>query len=439
MLARHILRGGFLSIYVDKLGFSPLLIGTLFQIMQLPVLLAPFAARYMDRHGCKRPLITSFLICPIALIPFVLAPQLGDRFGEWAMFAGVFFGLTAFSGIERWGQAGWMPLLRRNLPEDRSTGCVGHINAYSFFTATLILLGASLLINADTPMSRFQLIFAFIVFGLAVRGLFLLRMADVTPHPGAKQEILWTSLMGAWRNVPFRRLCTFIVMIWFARGVTVPFQPLFLKALGFGDQTAFLVTVPFALLTYALTARKWGAMVDKSGSRAAYSIAGPGVALCFLLLLTPSEAAFFDGILFCLWFGLSLIFWGGFDAANLFRLFKIVPEKNASFYMSLHGLCMIGASSAGSFAAGLLIAILRVFVPATGSATRFECRFLFATAAVIVLVGTLYSRTLRNLKEVSAPGLIVAGWSSLLGRFSRRPNRPPGRKDVDANTDCDEE
>jgi Major Facilitator Superfamily len=438
ILAWHMLMGNFLSLFVRSLDFSPILIGMLFQVIQIPAFLQIFAASYFDRHGCKKALCWVFFLSPILLLPHILAPQLGEWLGRWALIVGVFTGLSAFSLVNKWAGVGWLPLMRRNLPEGRRAGIMGHINAYAMFTAVAVLLAFSTIITDETPIPRYQLIFSLVALGAMSRALFLLRMKDVEPDPTARGGDLRRNLAEAWSNIPFRRLIIFMAIIFFGVGITIPFRPLYLKAMGFGDRAAFLCTVPVGLLAYGLATRSWGRLVDRRGSRAAYGIAGTGTACFFLLMLIPGgEPTILQGILFCLFMGASIAIWGGVDSANIYRLFNIVPRKNQSLYMSIYALAMVGALSLGNLASGLIVELSRVFSKIEGDATVWECKLLYLVGAGVLLLATLYSRSMRELHEMSSPRLLMHlrlrtarrlahGWGSTYVRF--RGKRPNGRK-----------
>ena len=431
----HILQGNVLSLFADRIGFSPFAIGILFLAIQLPAALQILSARYVDTHGCKRMVLRVFSWGVFLLAPFLLAPQLGAWLGRWALVGGVFLGLTAFAVSNHWALAGWMPLVRRNLPEGRRAELAGRMNQVSFRIALLVLLICSLVVKKETAVLRFQLIFLLGAAVAASRAFFARFLKDVEVVPARVKNHLLRDLNRIWRDVPFRRLMFFIGFCFFSFGVIGPFRPLYLKKLGFSDRFAFVATVLLVTAAYSLTARVWGVLADRFGSRGVYGIGGIGTVLSLLIIVFPRRNSTLDAGLVILGIAAINISWGALDAGNIFRMFTIVPRENQSLYMAFYSICTAGAVALGSFVGGALIKLARHFLPEQEQIIGLDYRIMFVFAALLMALATLYSRRLRELNEISTPSLLMhlrlrtQRWLAFgrSGAFTRFRKKPPAK------------
>lgn len=435
----HILFGNVLSLFCHQLGFAPAVIGMLFLAIQAPTMVQIWAARYFDRHGCKPLTIRLFHWGPVLLIPLLVAPQLGELLGSWATVAAVFLSLLGFALVNNWANAGWMPLLRFNLPEKGRLQMVGRINQVGMVVGLGVLIGCVLIVSgSDTPLWRYQMIFLIAVVVMALRANFLSAVQDVETLPAPVPRDLWSDLGVVWADLPFRRLMTYIAMTFFATGLVVPFRPLYLKALGFSDRFAYVLTVPFIVGIYSLAARSWGWVVDRYGSRGTYGLAGIGAIAGTALMLLPRGNSLLDAFFAVAGIGLLLSVWPGIDAANILRMFTIVPRENQSLYMAFYTICTAGATAGGAFVGGLIVRLVRTVAPQSVAGAH-DFRVMFLISATLLVGATLYTRKMRDLHEISPPQLLLhlrlrtqrrltQGVAGAFIRFRRRPNARRRRK-----------
>lgn len=403
----HIFFGNFLSLFVDRVGFSPFLIGTLFLAIQLPTITQIAAARYVDVHGGKRLAVLLYGFGPISLFLLLLAPQAGDRLGAWTLTAGVFAGLFAFSLCNNIAAAGWIPLLRHNLPEGRRIELFGRLNAVGTLSGMAVLLACGTFVRTHNDVWRYQAIFLIAALIAAARAAFVRPLTDVDRIAPEARRPLWNDLRGVWENLLFRRLILFICLTYFGAGIMLPFRPLYVKALGYSEYFAFVATVPWVLAAYAIPARGWGRLADRFGSRSVYGLAGAGVVAAWLLLASVRGHGAIERVLVLAALGMQVAFWGGLDAGNFYRLFAVVPAENQSLYMSFYTIATAGALSVGSFAGGAIVALTRRWAPGWRDIPGMDYRMTFFTAAFLMLLGILYSHRMKNLEERSTPDLIM--------------------------------
>lgn len=426
------LSGSILSMYLDRLGFTPFLIGLLAFLLRTPALLQIMAARYYDRHGCRTMLIRLFILAPILLLPFVAAPQLGQWFGRWAMVAGIFAGLIAYAASDQWAAAGWLPLLRHNLPECRRVESIGTMNQMGMLCSIVVICLCAALLEEHTPIPRFQLIILVgaVFVALKIPFMALAPIEDIAHVGGPHRNSLRRDLLQVWGNTGFRRVAIYVSLAYFAVGIHFPFIALYIKKLGFSDRFTLLATVPLGLAATALFERTWGRLADRFGSRAVYVLSGIGASIGFLLLAVPPGNSFASAVFVALIIIIPSLFWPGMRAASMLRMFKVVPRENQSLHMCFYHIGMIFFLALGSLVGGSLIKLATAVLPDNPGITLIEYRILLIASAVLILIGTWYTRTMRDLKEMSSPHLLrhlrrrtkrrIAG---TLGRLRRKPKQ----------------
>lgn len=232
---------------------------------------------------------------------------------------------------------------------------------------------------------------------------------DITPD--AQPQPLKEEIGTLWRNVAYRRVAIFTLIAWGGVGISQAFRPLYITELGFSARFAALVTTPVVLGAYGLASQGWGRLADKYGSKGVYALAGAGVVVAHLLLALPTDNGVLSGAFFAAGLALSGAAWGGFDSANLRRLFNVVPQKRQSMYLAAYSLVACIMSSLGSFLGGLLLGLLRSLIRISEGAAGFEraldYRLLFLTTAVLIAAAVAYSRRMQALQETDAGRLLL--------------------------------
>ena len=410
-VAYHLLIGNFLALFANQMGFSPALIGLLYLSVQAPAIFQVLVARYVDRHGGKRPALMGFLCSPVALLFLIFSPQVTAWGGHWAGVASVFLGVVAYTVSNLTVGASWMPLLRVNLPEGRLAELIGGINRVAMLIGLGATLGASFWLGEGPKLWHFQALFIVGAILAGARGILFRHVRDVTPQPDAPSEPIWQGLGALWDDVRFRRLITFTVLGFVAGGLVGPFRPLYMKALGFSDRFAAIVTVSLVLGVYGVMSPVWGALTDRYGSRGAYVIGGIGCMAGHLVLCLATGHTRVDAALLVLSLFLGAAFWGGFDFGNIKRLFSLVPRERQSLYMTVYMITSSFSVAFGSFLGGLIVKLVRWASPDLPGAIGFErlldYRVLFLTAAAGMVVAIGYSRRMMALEEITTGRLLV--------------------------------
>ena len=403
--------GSFLVLFADKLGFGPKLIGLLNLSVQAPVVLQLFMARYVDRHGGKRIGAQSYVMSAVALLPLIFAPQLRDWLGPTAATVAVFLSVLGYAlcGIPM--NAAWLPILRANLPDDRITQSIGSMNRVIMACALVATVIFGFFLGPKAPLWRYQAIFAVGALVAGLRSLSLRRVKELKTTPGLEPEPLWSDIGTLWRDVGYRRVILFTIVTWMAIGVSQTFRPLYITTLGFSARFAALLTVPLVLGAYGAASQTWGVLTDRYGSRGVYVLAGAGVVIGQILMVLPTDNSLMSGILLAAALAFMGASWGGFDSANLRRLFNIVPHRRQSMYLAAYTLTTCLFISIGSFLGGMVVSLMRALVPETRGATGFahalDYRVLFLLTAVLIVASTGYSRRMLAMKEIGAGRLLL--------------------------------
>ncbi len=152
------------SLYLVALGASVAWVGLSFVLFSVPeMLVAPFAGRYIDRHGPLRPILITGLVIICT--------------GSFYAISRSYVGSTLVAPVEAAATAAMMPalytILGRGTPVGRSSTTQGLFGA----TSTLGLIVASVVAGALFEIDM-SLPFVFFVVGIAVSmviGLWLYR------------------------------------------------------------------------------------------------------------------------------------------------------------------------------------------------------------------------------------------------------------------------
>ncbi|GEM_PF-2313369 len=403
--------GNFLALFADKLGFSPMLIGLLFLAVQAPALLQVFMAGYIDRHGGKGIITPMFFVSALTLLPMIFAPQISNGLGPTAAVIAVFLAAIGYCLSNVPLGAAWYPLLRANLPDNRITGLIGRMNIVIQGVALVVMVLCGFFLGEEAPVWRYQVIFLMGALLAALRGVGFRPVKDMETTPALKPGPLWHELKLLWRDEPYRRVILFSLLTWTGIGLCVCFRPLYITAVGFSPRFAALLTVPLVMGAYGAAAQTWGVLTDRYGSRGAYALAGIGVVSAQLLMALPTTNSCAAGIIFAVALALGAAAWGGFDAANMRRLFTIVPQQRQSLYLAVYIIVVNVGISVGAFLGGVVIKVMRAQLPeapgAVGFAHALDYRVLFLLAAVAVMLSTVYSRRMLAMKEMGAGRLLL--------------------------------
>jgi len=403
--------GNFLALFANQLGFGPMLIGLLFLAVQAPALLQVFMAGYLDRHGGKVIVTRMFLVSSLALLPMIVAPQISNWLGPVAAVIAVFLAVLGYSLSNVPLGAAWYPLLRANLPDNRITGLIGRMNAVIMAFALTAMVLCGLFLGQEAPLWRYQLIFLMGALLAGLRGVGFHPVKDLETTPSLRPGPLWDELKLLWRDEPYRRVILFSLLAWLGIGLSLPFRPLFITALGFSPRFAALLTVPLVLGAYGAASQTWGMLTDRYGSRGAYALAGVGIVIAQLLMALPTTNHWTSGVIFAVALSLTAAAWGGFDAANMRRLFTIVPRQRQSLYLAVYIITINVSLSVGSFLGGVVVKVMRAVAPeaagSAGFAHALDYRILYLLSAVAVMLSTVYSRRMLAMKETGAGRLLL--------------------------------
>lgn len=410
-VAFHAMLSNFLSLFAHQMQLTPAMIGLLFLTVQAPAVLQVLIARHVDHHGGKRLAMMAFLWSPLTVLPLILSPQIGFKFGHGAAVFAIFAGVIAYALWNASVSAAWMPLMRANLPGGQMTEMVGAMNRAAMLSSLFATLAFSFFLGESPELWRFQVIFIVGAVVAGARGLYFRHVRDVEVHPNAPREPLWDGLRALWANEPYRRLIIFTALAYTAGGLVGPFRPLFITAMGFSERFAAILTLPLVVGVFGLMSPVWGALADRYGSRGVYVIGGVGVMLGHLVLVLPTGHTWGDGALMALSLLLGAAFWGGFDSGNVRRLFTVVPKQRQSLYMAVYMLVSGGCIALGSFFGGQIIRFVRIIYREPAGATGFDhCmdqRILYLVAAACTVLAIGYSRRMLDLPEMSASRLLL--------------------------------
>jgi MFS family permease len=411
MILYQLYCSNFLSLFVHQMGMTPFMIGTLFLAIQIPALLQIWGAHYVDRHGAKKLLLRCLALSPVAVLPLVFAPQIGQWTHGSLALAAVFVGAVGFTVTGSLAGAPWLTLIRANLPAGRAAELLGRMNQIGQAIGIGATLGFGLFLGNTPALWRFQALFGFGALLALVRIFWFRPVKEYVPSPIEKEspyrEVIWTALA----MISFRRLLIFVFIVFFSAGIVVPFRPLYITELGFSTRFAAILTVPLVFAAYAISAEAWGRLADRYGSRGAYVLSCGGIMAGQLVMVAAHGRTVLDAAYLVAGLFLVPFFWAGVDAANMRRLYSIIPERNQSMFLVLYAITVSSAMSLGSFAGGALVKLMMPLtesVAGTGPfAISLHYRVLFAIAGAGFFVAIAYSRRMLKLKEISTTRLLL--------------------------------
>jgi MFS family permease len=411
MILYQLYCSNFLSLFVHQMGMTPFMIGTLFLAIQIPALLQIWGAHYVDRHGAKKLLLRCFMLSPVAVLPLVFAPQIGQWTHSSLAMTAVFVGAVGFTVTGSLAGAPWMTLLRANLPMDRAAQLLGRMNRIGQAIGIGATLAFGLFLGNSPPLWRFQALFAVGAALAVVRVFWFGPVKEYVPPPLEAETPYRQVVREALSLTPFRRLLVLVFIMFFSAGIVVPFRPLYITELGFSARFAAILTVPLVFAAYALSAEAWGRLADRYGSRGAYVLSCGGVMVGQLVMTAAHGRTALDAGFLVAGLVLVPLFWAGIDAANMRRLYSIIPERNQSMYLVLFAITVSSAMSLGSFAGGALVKLMTPLsetVAGTGPfAIAMPYRVLFALAGAGFIIAIGYSRRMMKLEEISTTRLLL--------------------------------
>jgi len=343
-------------LFADALGLASSRIGLLVSFLSLASVLQILVARYVDRIGRKRLLISSSLGVMLCGVPLILLPSVPEGL-RWPVLVA---GIGGFAILVQVGAAGWFPLLHDLVPAKQRGRFLGRQRSRWIAGATIFLLVSSLLLSRGADLRYFQLIFAGAIFCQFLQVLFFLKVPERKVFIQKHYPSPFIGVGDVFRNEEFRAILIYHIVFGFGTCLILVFLPLFLKeSLGFGTGLSLAYAQMVPLLGGALSVSLWGYIVDRYGSRPVYVLGTVAFAAILLLWVFVSDELPFTFLLVPLLCLASGVFGWGLDVASLRRAMSLVPEGKSSLYLAVFSNSIAFSAGVGAIVGGYALDFFR--------------------------------------------------------------------------------
>ncbi len=293
MLADIAFRNGILLVYFTALrvdGDRVLLYLSLPPVLMLVVRLP--AAHLADHIGLKRVGGPGFALSAVGFTLFLLAGFAAHDTAEWLILAGVVAHGTGLAIAS----AGFMPLLRRIVPQKLRGRFFGRLHVSWQFVGLLFVAGCAVLLPAEATVRMYQVILAILVVGAMVRVVMYLRIAEPA-QPGTTTHGFFQSIARTMRIEGYAPFGAYLFLLALCTGAApFVFGLLEKHALRFGDNEVVwmgnLIMVG-SLIGFALG----GKATDRWGTKPVFLVCHFGYGTVLTMLLMRGVCA--DGRVVC--------------------------------------------------------------------------------------------------------------------------------------------
>lgn len=349
--------GAFLVAFALMLGASNSVVGVLAaigpltQILQIPAIFLVNRMRRRKLLTVAAALLSRLCLIPVALTPWLAAPQ-----WQMPLFLGslfVFFALGAVAGCS------FNSWIRDLIPDQVMGTFFARRMAWSIGAGAVLSLAAGLGLDLyqrrvdDGPFAYAALFLAGTGAGLMAL-YFLVRTPEprMTPPPPGH---LFQTLAAPFRDHNFRSLLIFLGSWNFAVNIAAPFGTVYmLNRLGLSIGWVLVFGV-FGQFVHVVFLHIWGALADRLTNKSVLSISGPLFILSFLIwpFTTMPEAH---------WLTLPLLVFihalGGMSTAGVVLAagniaLKAAPYGRATAYLAVNALVCGCAATVAPILAGM--------------------------------------------------------------------------------------
>ncbi|MFW6059886.1 MAG: MFS transporter [Phycisphaeraceae bacterium] len=351
MLGDIAFRNGILLVYFTalELGSNRVLLYLSLPPLLMLVLRLP-AAHLADHIGLKRVGAPGFALIAVGFSLF-LAAGFVERSGAEAL---VLSGVLLHGAGQAIASAGFMPLLRRIVPQKLRGRFFGRLHVSWQAVGLVFVAGCALLLPAEASVRMYQMIVAVLVAGGAMRVLLFLRIAE-PPRPARPTHGFFSSISRTLHAEGYAPFSAYIFLLALCTGATpFVFGLLEKHTLHFGDDQVVwmghLIMIG-SLIGFALG----GKATDWWGTKPVFLVChfGYGVALALMLgrAFLPVDVIYLAGAANLLYGA----FWAGSLIAITTELLALVPRENQAMGTSLALLLFhIGGAASGMLGSAAL-------------------------------------------------------------------------------------
>jgi hypothetical protein len=394
-------------LFLSEFDLAKTRIGFLLSLLPFSGVLALFIAPAVARIGLRlvylfcwtaRTTVTAFLL---------LTPWVVSRHGTEGAFLYITVLMALFCALRAVGETAWQPWNHELIPH-RVRGRVQAINhMITVLTGSLLLAGASWVLDHDTGLGRFMTLIVIGVGGGYVSVLCALGLRGGSRGGQLRKTAHINLMRQALRDGPFRLFLVYTALaIVTMQSVLGSFVPLFMKEqIGLPDSQVVLLEVA-AGICGILSSYGWGVWADRAGSRPLVPIMGITLLLPLLWVVLPrqSEWSFPAAI------GVSalsgLVFTGWWIVQNRLLYVEIVPPEKRVEYLAIHYAWIGLVGGCGPLAAGAVLDAFREFSGQLGLLVLDPYTPLFAGSVVTLAAGLFVLVALRRrlgLRRASLP------------------------------------
>jgi len=349
--------GNVLSLAAIKLGASEFYLGLFTFVSVAPFILSLFTMSTIETAGKIKVLLTWYSLAAVFTIPLLFMPLAASMWPAWAGLVLLAATNALRNGTTALGSTGWFPLLQDIVPKKYTARFFAKLRT-SWQTANLIcLIGSALILGSNPGWARFEILFVLAFIGQVVTAVPIAKMVEKPNEKNVISISIYARIKEFLMQKNMRHYTLYVMIYIIAANGMEPFKIKLRSDMGFsyGFILAATAMVGFGAV---ISLRPWGAIADKFGNRAIFSISHIGMLIStggWLLVQKCSTSMM--GMVMTLYF-LWSVFNSGNTLAQTNYMLREVPS-NKQNYMNLIVLAQRIATAVSPLLAGMLLHFFR--------------------------------------------------------------------------------
>ena len=384
-------------LFLSEIDLAKTRIGFLLSLLPFSGVVALFIAPAVARIGLRLVFLLCWTVRTTVTAFLLLTPWVVARHGTEGAFLYISVLMALFCTLRAVGKTAWQPWNQELIPP-RVRGRVQAINHMLIvLTGSLLLAGASWILDHGTGLGRFTTLFAIGVGGGYVSVLCAMRLRGGSRGGRLRTTAHASLMLQALRDGPFRLFLIYTALSMVTiQSVVVSFVPLFMKEqVGLPGSQVVLLEVA-AGICGILSSYGWGMWADRAGSRPLMPIMVITLLLPVLWMALPrhSEWSFLAAIGVAALAGLA--FTGSWIVQHRLLYVEIVPPEKRVEYLAIHYAWIGLVGGCGPLAAGALLDAFQGFSGQLGPLILDSYSPLFAGSLVSLGAGMIALAALRR-------------------------------------------
>jgi len=419
--------GNILSLAAIKLGAGEIFLGIFSFVSTAPFALSLLTMSKIETSGKVRTLFFWYSLAIVCIIPFLFLPVVSIWWPTWASLALLAVSNAMRNGAIALGSTGWWPLLQDIVPR-RYTGRFFARLRTSWQTANLIcLVAAAIILGSQPAWSRFEILF---VLALVGQIIYAFPIAAMSENPSTKNGVtemsIYERIVEFFQQKLLRCYTIYLIAYIFAATAMEPFKVKLLSDLDY-SYGFILAATAMVGVGAVISLRFWGALADRFGNRAIFTISHIGLLLSTAAWVFVRRSSTAGMALVLLLYLCWSIFNSGGTIAQTNYMLRAVPHHKQN-YMNFIMLAQRMATAVAPLSAGLFLNFagdLHIDIPNVARIDNYDMLFILNAAAFAI--PHMMRRSLRAQTDVPTSHVLTLVARPILDTivYVFRPVKPP--------------